>query len=71
MENNFNELNNNLLKAIKLKRKFIKSITNLSEEELKIIPLNELQELVYELGFDEAYEINDRQDLIDYYLDWN
>lgn len=43
----------------------------LSLEQLKALPLNELQEIVYELGCDEAYEIEDRQVLIDYYLDWN
>lgn len=42
----------------------------LSDEQLKVIPINELQEIVYELGIDEAYDINDRQDLIDLYLDW-
>ena len=43
----------------------------LSLEQLKIIPLKELQEIVYELGIDEAYEITDRDVLIDYYLDWS
>ena len=43
----------------------------LSDEQLKVIPLIELQEIVYELGIDEAYDINDRDDLIDYYLDWS
>lgn len=43
----------------------------LSLEQLKTIPLIELQEVVYELGFDEACEIEDRQALIDYYLDWS
>ena len=43
----------------------------LSLEQLKIIPLVELQEVVYELGFDKAYEIDDRDVLIDYYLEWS
>jgi|GEM_PF-5164632 len=43
----------------------------LSLEQLKTIPLVELQEVVYELGIDEAYEIDDRDVLIDYYLDWS
>lgn len=43
----------------------------LSLEQLKTIPLVELQEVVYELGFDEAYETDDRDVLIDYYLDWS
>lgn len=43
----------------------------LSDEQLKVIPLEELQEIVYELGIDEAYDIDDRDDLIDYYLDWS
>ena len=43
----------------------------LSDEQLKTIPLKELQEIVYELGIDEAYDITDRQVLIDYYLDWS
>ena len=43
----------------------------LSLEQLKVIPLKELQEVVYELGFDEAYDIDDRDVLIDYYLDWS
>lgn len=42
----------------------------LNEKELQEIELKTLQELVYELGIDEAYEIDDRQTLIDYYLDW-
>ena len=42
----------------------------LSDEQLQTIDLKELQEIVYELGIDEAYEIDDRQELIDYYLDW-
>lgn len=42
----------------------------LSDEQLKTIPLEELQEIVYELGIDEAYDIDDRDDLIDYYYDW-
>ena len=42
----------------------------LTEEELNKISLKELQEIVYEMGCDEAYEIEDRQTLIDYYLDW-
>ena len=43
----------------------------LSDEQLKTIPLKELQEIVYELGIDEAYEIEDRDTLIDYYIDWS
>lgn len=42
----------------------------LTDEELQTIPLSELREIVYELGIDEAYEL-ERQDLIDYYLDWS
>lgn len=42
----------------------------LTYEQLQTIALKELQEIVYELGIDEAYEITDRQELIDYYLDW-
>lgn len=43
----------------------------LTDQELQEIKLSELQEIVYELGIDEAYEIEDRQVLIDYYLDWS
>ena len=76
MSEKFEELNNALLKAIDRKEKLIKRIEEiempkLSDEQLKVIPLIELQEIVYELGIDEAYEINDRDDLIDYYLDWS
>ena len=76
MSKKFEELNNALLKAIDRKEKLIKRIEEiempkLSDEQLKVIPLIELQEIVYELGIDEAYEINDRDDLIDYYLDWS
>ena len=76
MSEKFEELNNALLKAIDKKEKLIKRIEEiempkLSDEQLKVIPLIELQEIVYELGIDEAYEINDRDDLIDYYEDWN
>ncbi len=42
----------------------------LSDEQLKVIPLNELREIVYELGIDEAYEL-EREELIDYYLEWS
>lgn len=76
MSKTFEELNNALLKAIDRKEKLIKRIEEiempkLSDEQLKVIPLIELQEIVYELGIDEAYDINDRDDLIDYYLDWS
>lgn len=43
----------------------------LSDEQLKTIELETLQWIVYELGIDEALEIDDRQDLIDLYLDWS
>ena len=43
----------------------------LTDQELQEIKLSELQEIVYELRIDEAYEIEDRQVLIDYYLDWS
>ena len=43
----------------------------LTGQELQEIKLSELQEIVYELRIDEAYEITDRQALIDYYLDWS
>lgn len=49
----------------------VNNMPKLSLEQLKVIPLKELQEVVYELGFDEAYEIDDRDALIDYYLDWS
>ena len=77
MSKKFEELNNALLKAIDRKEKLIKRIEeidmmpNISDEQLKVMPLIELQEIVYELGIDEAYEINDRDDLIDYYYDWS
>jgi len=35
------------------------------------MPLYELQDIVFELGFDDAYECDDRQELIDYYKDWS
>lgn len=41
----------------------------LSDEQLKVIPLEQLREIVYELGIDEAYEL-ERDDLIDYYIDY-
>ena len=41
----------------------------LTDEQLHTIPLEELREVVYELGIDEAYEL-EREDLIDYYIDY-
>lgn len=39
----------------------------LKEEELLSMPIKDLQILVYELGIDDALEIEDRNDLIDLY----
>jgi hypothetical protein len=42
----------------------------LKEEELRTMPIKELQIIVYELGIDEALDIGDRNELIDLYYDY-
>ena len=42
----------------------------LKEEELINMPIKDLQILIYELGIDEALDIEDRNMLIDLYYDY-
>ena len=42
----------------------------LKEEELRNMPIKDLQILVYELGIDEALENKDRNNLIDLYYNY-